>query len=693
MRSKDELKDELLKRLKPKEEPLLGRHYALPHKRLAFIYQRQSSYEQKVKHIWSQKDQDDLMELARRDGYAEELIYVERRDLGISGGKTEKDRPGLAYLILLVEQDKVESLWVVETKRIYRDLDYINADRLALLLREHKVVICTPRQVFNLANEDDWDSFHEEMIDSVKDTRYRTEKFSRTRRAKARCGFWCGTPVPAGYIVKKGNRDSYDIIEPYQDHATVVDKIYDSFIDTRGSNLKTAHMLSGVEFPFFPEEFKYMVSRTSLRRSPKTATGYKITPALIHNLVQNPFYIGWWSYGGELIEEHHHLVIVGEAKFWQACELAIAKGKPRGKAINSEILPLTGLLWCANHEVERRIAAHGVRGRYVCNRDYYEGLSRHICFDINHEFLDKPIINEVFRGLASSGLVLELKGDVTEKLSEEINRSHLEQRKLKGDTKDLEQRIENYKWQLSETKDSKRIEIYWAQIRKCQQQIKLKEEQVSQARREELSKKDVISVIQFLRDIRDRWDEQPYSLQNQLLRQLLDKVVIRHNTQEVGVTIYWHTGIEQQLWIRRSARNKSWSTEESTLLRELWPSMSEEIIMAALPGRSWMSISLKAHRLGLRRVKIRNTIPEKWRQWTPDEDEELIRSYQAGDPLEEIAKKLGRSKDAIECRASLKKLKRYAILRRSKDVEWENLNERVSRLEPQKFNDYKLHSM
>ncbi len=686
MRATDELKDELIKRLKPKAEPILGRHYSLPHKGLAFIYQRQSSYEQKRKYVWSQKDQDDLAVLARTDGYTEDLIYIERRDLGISGGKTEKDRPGLAYLISLVEQDEVESLWAVEPKRIYRDLDYINADRLALLLREHRVVICTPRQVFNLSNQNDWDGFHAEMLDSVKDTRYRTEKLSRTRKAKARYGFWPGTPVPAGYIVKKGDRSSYDVIECYETHTTIVDRIYDAFIDAQGSYLKAAQMLSDVVFPFFPEELKHMESRTALRRSPKTATGYRITPRLVHNVVQNPFYIGWWTYGGELIDERHHTAAIEETKFWQTCERSMAKGKRRGKAIDSQTLPLSGLLWCANHEVERRIAAHGARGRYVCNHDYYEGLTRDTCFDVKHEFLDKPIIDEVFRGLASSGLLLELEGDVIGKLKEEIDRSHLEQRKIKRGIKSLEELIENYKWQLGKTKDPVKVGIYWEQIHKCQQQIGSKTEEFSRIQEQEFSKEDVISVIRFLRQVREKWNDQPYGLQNQLLRQLLDKVIIRHNAREAEVTIHWHTGAEQQLWIGRTARYRNWRVEEDILLKELWHSSAEEMVMAALPGRSWISISLRARRLGLKRTTVQSIMRAKWRQWKPEEDRELARSYQAGDLLEEIAKKLGRSKNAVECRASLKKLKKTAAMEcGTEEVQWENLDERVARLQLQKF--------
>jgi len=694
MTLKDEVESQLLKRLKPKEEPLLGRHYSLPHKGIAFIYQRQSSYEQKVQHIWSQKEQDDLVILAQRDGYPDELIYVEKRDLGISGRKTDKGRPGLAYLILLVKEDKVESLWVVEVSRIYRDLDYVNADELALLLREHKVIVCTPRRKYNLTNQDDWEDFHDEMADVVKDTRYRTEKFSRTRMAKARCGLWCGTPVPAGYIVKKGDRDSYDIIESYQPHAFVIDKIFDAYIAVGRSSKEAARTLIGVEFPFFPEELKHMATRTSLRRSPKTATGYTIIPSLIHSIVSNPFYIGWWSYGGELISKHHHEVFIEESNFYQACKLPMAEGKRRGKAINFERLPLDGLLWDANHEVERRIAAHSAAGRYICDYDYQQGLSDHICLSINHRFLDTPIIGEVFRALKASRLLLEFKDDVVESLREEVTQSKLQERRLRADIRDLQQRIETYKWQLGETRDPQRVETYWEQIRSSQEQISLKERQLSEVQKEELNKEDVISVIKFLEHFRDGWDKQSYGLQNQFLRQLLDKIVVRHNHAEIAVTIYWHTGMQQELWIKRprvnSGRDKNWTAEEGILLKELWPSMSKEIIMAALLGRSWMSISLKAHRLGLTRIKVRDIISDKWRPWTPEEDEELVSSYGVGVPLEEIAKKLGRTKDAVECRASLKKIRRPTAMRfKAKEVEWEDLDERLGRLEPQKFIDDK----
>ena len=65
----------------------------LPNERIAFVYQRLSKHEQVKQHIHSVKAQDALADAARSDGYPDELIYVGKRDLGISGTKTRESRP------------------------------------------------------------------------------------------------------------------------------------------------------------------------------------------------------------------------------------------------------------------------------------------------------------------------------------------------------------------------------------------------------------------------------------------------------------------------------------------------------------------------------------------------------------------------------------------------------------------------
>jgi len=130
--------------LKDRQKRSDGSATALPHTGIAFVYQRQSTHEQKTNHIWSQVQQDKLAIDVKDDGYPDDLIWVEKRDLGISGTKTDEQREGLAYLISLVERDQVESVWIIECSRLYRDMNYVNADGLLQLFREHSVIVVTP---------------------------------------------------------------------------------------------------------------------------------------------------------------------------------------------------------------------------------------------------------------------------------------------------------------------------------------------------------------------------------------------------------------------------------------------------------------------------------------------------------------------------------------------------------------------
>ncbi len=85
-----------LNRLKPAiVAPGPGDLVRLPPVRKAFIYQRLSTHEQRKKSLWSLEMQDALREQAKADGYRDDQIIVERRDLGISGTKSREERPGL----------------------------------------------------------------------------------------------------------------------------------------------------------------------------------------------------------------------------------------------------------------------------------------------------------------------------------------------------------------------------------------------------------------------------------------------------------------------------------------------------------------------------------------------------------------------------------------------------------------------
>jgi hypothetical protein len=660
-----ELEMQLLKSLKPRGEHQLTAVYQLPCQRIAFVYQRQSGYEQKVKHIWSQKNQDRLAEMARVEGYPEEFIIVEKRDLGVSGAKTEEKREGLRYLISLMKEKRVESLWVVELSRLYRDMDFVHADKLALLLREHQVIVVTLERRYNLNMDTDWADFHAEMVSVVRDTQFRAKKFRDSRREKAEAGFWSGFPIVPGFIVaKQEGRDTYDVLLAYEPHRLVVEKIYKAYVRAGFSGQKAAEALKGIVFPAFPKELSYMETRSSLRRSPRTANGdYIITPRLIRSLIGNCVYIGWWPYDREgNPDRFHHEPLIEPPLFWEAYRGKM-EHKPRGKAAGLEPLPSAGLLWCQNHPEERRVSADNARGRYACEQDYQQGQGP-ICFDKDADLIDTPVLEAIFRRLDFTFCVEK----VLTKLEKELVDGRAEEKERARRRAELARKLANLEGQLADIdpKEKERLEIQWRLISQVRSDLKaLEEPSITQP---QITNTDVATVREFLTNLAQYWTSLSPTTRNRFLKILLEKETVSHDEGHIYITIHWRSGLKQRIVVctdMTPRRERVWQPEETDLLRALWPSASREVLLAALPGKTWKAIAGRAQRMGLRRQRIYRPV-ENWRPWAEEEDAKLAELCSAGVPLSQIAVQLGRSFQSVATRVSLKQLERPAAPRRAR---------------------------
>jgi len=154
------LNSTISRRFKTREEEPAGGPVRLPHTRDAWVYKRLSTHEQRKHNIWSLKQQDELEEMARREGYAAPLsaeqvealkaapdfegryvngqVHVEERDIGLSGTKNHKFRPGLASLIDAIAAGQVEAVYVVHISRLYRDQTLIDAMTFADLCKRQR---------------------------------------------------------------------------------------------------------------------------------------------------------------------------------------------------------------------------------------------------------------------------------------------------------------------------------------------------------------------------------------------------------------------------------------------------------------------------------------------------------------------------------------------------------------------------
>lgn len=657
----------------PSEEELRSLPYGK-----AFIYGRVSSQGQVRESHESIMEIAKLVAIAIKDGYRSDLetpeverwlgsiksgqevprviengdIIVDCRDLGLSGSLGEDKRPGLRELWERVAAGEVGAVYLTEgMSRLSRDRDRVLGYKVLKLLKEHQCRIRTPDGIYNPAIPRDWENLAEDIEDSADELKKLGIRLGRRRSLKAAEGRHVGNPVTPGYIVtiEGQRRDGSYILgkwEPYPPHQSVVVRALEELV-RQGSVHKAAQALCAREilFPLFPEELRYMETRSVLRQYHRTERGYVISSYALKGLATDLKLIGFWQWKDILIENNHPAIVPQEL-FLQAYEIATST-RPRGRAAWSEPMEWSGLLYCMNHDRPKRLSAHNGRRRWACNRSYQSGLGPR-CLYIEDHLLTPPLTREF---LSCLDLTPHAQA-VLERLKAEASEYGLEEGRRRRREAELKARIANLERYLGSA-DPEREETYWRLIREAKAELEIVKQKPPEPRSTLM---DVERVTQFLQDLEKSWQRYPSILRNRLLSLLVDRVELRHDQSHIEATIVWKAGLRQLIHISRPSANftkeKRWQPEEDNLLRLLWPSSSWEAIMAALPGRTPGAISQRACTLGLTR-QVQKKLPDVAHPWREEDDRELARLYAAGVSTAEIASRLGRTERAVLARASV----------------------------------------
>ena len=657
-----------------KVKPTEGDLRKLPWKK-SFIYGRVSSPGQVRDSKESIREIAKVVALSKSDGYhsditAEETerfllsiqqgsavdrimqggdIIVDVQDLGISAkGLADDKREGLAHLIRCLERGEIGAVYVTEgPSRLSRDQDRILPYRLLKLLKEQQCRLRTLDGIWNPAIEKDWEELAEEFEDAIGELKLFRKRMHRRKAQKAARGEYVGGPMPAGFFLpiigrKANGKYEFGKYEPYLPHAEIVVQVLREFVTQRGSALKTAQALADVTFPGFPKELSYMESLSALRMCPKTASGYQITPETIRGLATNLKLIGVWQWGDTEPIPNNHEPAVPRDLFLTAYELAMSKGKSKGRAVYAEPLEYSGLLRCCNHPHPEPVSSHCSEGDYRCQTDYFRGQGQ-ICFDIAHRFIDEPLTSEILRQLDFTPYAEE----VLTKLEAETTQEKINHVEGTRQITDLERRLESLKSYLG-CGDSKREETYWAEYKKTSTQ--LEELRLKPAPQTKVTMADIQQVRDFLSQLSSKWQAYPRAIRNRLLKLLIERIELIHAGDKIQATIIWKAGLQQGITIYRpeakGSRDKRWADEEDKLLKMLWLSSSREAVQGALPNRSWKSISCHAHYLKLKRER-RPPQPSLQRRWSPEEGTKVKDIYEAGVPLANIVAEFGRNRTAI----------------------------------------------
>ncbi|MSP12814.1 MAG: hypothetical protein EXR62_07640 [Chloroflexi bacterium] len=623
-------------RVRPKKtEPSIADLVKLPLQRQAFVYQRLSSHEQIKKSVYSLAMQDGLENLAKEEGYPEESIIVERRDLGISGTFGQEKREGLAHLIHCIETDEIESIYVVHASRLFRDQTLIDGFAFAELCKQHGIIIVMPNMRLNLRDKMHMRMFRMELERAADELELMSLRLGGARELKAKQGRYAAGSMSVGYVLDT-NEDSltHDKYLLYEPHAAIVRQIFALFPHFGYSPLRLSRHFhrEGIRIPFFPPEFQYMETRSAVLQMNKTDTGYLITKKFIIRALTNPTYIGWWIWAGEVISKDNHPKIIAEETFWHMQE-KVSISKPKGKAAYSEPMMLQGLLFCTNHENAIQMISSRHDSRYRCNNQSHLGIYDGLCFTVTKEVLDIPISEFIISQCSYAGyattIIEQLKQgyDAAKEKADANKREHAR----------LTREIETLKENLAQTKTQQQVSMILAMIEeRMQERERLKDIRSYPAGRVgEVLHFD--KVADFLSNIATIWPTQPDSLKNEFLKIVLDRILIRHEETSIYARIVWKTGVEQQILIQRPfkpmQKEDIWTEEESEWFRQYYKTAAWPDIMRRFSNRSYHSIISRARDLGLGRG---GKPPGNGKRWS-EKDDAIVKRFLDGEITAEEA--------------------------------------------------------
>ena len=619
-----------------------------------------------------------------RDG----KVIVNCLGLGISGSLPEEKRPDLVLDFELLEKGELGAIFVTEgANRLSRDPDRLVSAKLLKLMKDSNCKLRTSYEVLSPCINRDWEIIHREFERGAEELKELHKRLYHRKEMRATRGEFVGEPVPPGFILpiigRKANGEyQFGKIEPYPPHAAIDVRILQEYTKCRGSKLQTALTLAEVAFPPFAPELAYMERYSALRGCPRTPAGYRITPAMVKGLATNLKLIGVWRWG-DIIKINNHGPVVPEELFLAAYELALARAKPKGRAVYYEPMEWSGLLWCCKHDKPALVSSYSAGGVYRCKRDYDAALE-HICLNIEKRFIDEPLTTEVLGQLDFTPCAEE----VLDQLENEAVQGKQAVSRYSQEINELERRLENLKQYLG-CGDKQREEIYWQQYRATEE--KLKELRNSPIPESTIAAVDIKVVRQFLLNLPDKWQHYSPTVRNRLLKLIIEKIELRHDAKTIEATLYWKTGFCQRLIIQRARKgyNKEsfWTDKENQLLKTLWREASTKTVLEALPVRTLSAVRNHARHLGLKRQRKMNSAGTR-RRWTRQEEEQAQELFNGGIPFSEIATKLNRTPNAVMYHAMSKKwqcppqtmIKKKPVIWKTVDQDFKGFQEAPSQI-------------
>lgn len=262
----------------------------------------------------------------------------------VQSGETISSRPIVQMLIGMIQNGRVDGLFVVDLQRISRG-DLSDAGEFSRLFRFTKCRIITPQRVFDISDDFDRKYFEQELMRANDYLEYTKKIMGRGRLQSVKNGNFIGSIPPYGYDKVFVNKRP--TLSPNPVEAPVVQLIFDLYANSSLGPAKIAHHLDSLGI--------------------RTRSGKSWAGVSVRDIVENPVYIGKlrWNWraakhtyiDGQIsktrpradeytLADGIHEPLVSEELFEKAKLISASRKKSSNNYNKHLVNPYAGILYC-----------------------------------------------------------------------------------------------------------------------------------------------------------------------------------------------------------------------------------------------------------------------------------------------------------------------------------------------------------
>ncbi len=558
--------------------------------RHAFVYARQSSAVQLIRHRTSTERQFDLTKRAEELGWPSTRVELIADDLGRSG-KFSENRQGFQRLAAEMGLGRVGVVLSLDASRLARSsADWHRLLEIAALTR---TLLADEQNVYDPRDPND------RLILGMKGTmadfelEWLRHRMLEGRWHRARRGEMPIRP-PIGYLQQEAGRLQLD---PNEEIRRVVKLLFERY--RVSGSMGDVVRYFGEHGIRFPARFTGRVSWQTLTRS------------RVHQVLSNPLYAGAYVFGRKrtetiLVEGERRTrlrpvpqaewpVVIKEAHpafipwdVFMANQKRLSEGSSRRHVSGGPGAPregaalLQGLLRCGRCGHLLSVAYRGQNGRYPhyqCSFLMYEKRAKDNCISAAGRLVDGPVVQLVLQTLTRTNL--QAATSVVE-IIEQQDAALEQQWRLRLERARYEAKRAERQFDACEPDNrvvARTLETRWNEKLVEIETLEREFEEIRRQKRIEVNDVDRQRILQLANDLPRLWNAKTTTDRDRklLLRILVKEVGVRVVDVPPGIRlrVLWHTGAISEIEVERPLSRRygriAWRLLSTTGTHDEWP--------------------------------------------------------------------------------------------------------------------------